>query len=80
MNIETLLDRAKQGDASAKGELRARAQNGEADALWALGEMYETGQGVPQRPDKVAECFIRAADQGHVKARQAMAKIALSAR
>ena len=77
MNIETLLDRAKQGDASAKGELRARAQNGETDALWALGVMYETGQGLPQKLDKAAECYNRAADQGHAKARQAMAKIAL---
>ena len=66
MTIDTMLDKALQGDATAKGELRARAQNGEADALWALGEMYAAGQGLPLKPDKAAECFRRAAEQAAV--------------
>lgn len=76
MNIETLLDRARQGDTAAKGELRARAQNGEADALWVLGEMYATGWGLPQKLDKAVECYRRAAEQGHVEARKALAVMA----
>ncbi len=45
-----------------------RAQTGDANALFALGEFYYLGMGVPKDLEKAMEYFERAAQKGHVKA------------
>ena len=51
--------------------IRAAANNGDADALAKLGDLYEDGQEVPQSDIKAAECFKEAAMKGHAGAQLA---------
>ncbi|HJL65723.1 MAG TPA: tetratricopeptide repeat protein, partial [Arenicellales bacterium] len=54
--------------ATALGEFRPLAEQGDADAQYNLGVMYEKGRGVPQ-DDKIAlKWFTLAAEQGFARA------------
>ena len=54
--------------ATALGEFRPLAEQGDADAQYNLGVMYEKGRGVPQ-DDKIAlKWFTLAAEQGYARA------------
>jgi TPR repeat protein len=44
--------------------LRTLADQGDANAQWALGDMYYAGQGVSQDYAEAVKWFRRAADQG----------------
>ena len=56
-------------------DLRARAEAGEAQAQFALGLMYGTGEGVPQDAAEAVRWYRLAAEQGN-----AAAQLALGAR
>ncbi|MDD5411925.1 MAG: SEL1-like repeat protein [Methylobacter sp.] len=46
-------------------QLQREAQEGDPDAQYNLGYMYENGLGVPKNEAKALELYQRAADQGH---------------
>ena len=48
--------------------LRQRAEQGDADAQYNLGFVYDTGLGVPQDYTEAAAWYRLAADQGHTDA------------
>ena len=48
----------------AVAELRARAEQGDAEAQYNLGVMYATGAGVPQDNGEAVRWYRLAADQG----------------
>ena len=49
-------------------ELRARAEQGDADAQYDIGVMYSDGKNVPQDEAQTIVWFRKAAEQGHVDA------------
>lgn len=46
-------------------QLQREAQDGNPDAQYDLGYMYENGLGVPKDEAKALELYQKAADQGH---------------
>ena len=44
---------------------RLAAENGNSDALWAMGSVYENGKGVPVDYREAMKWYSRAADGGH---------------
>ena len=61
-NIETLKNAAEQGD---------------AEALYQLGNCYQNGEGVEQDIEKAIEWWLKAADLGHEKASELIQKLSL---
>ena len=51
--------------ATALRELKPLAKQGDADAQYYLGKMYDKGQGVPQNDKTAVKWFKLAAEQGH---------------
>ena len=49
-------------------DLRARAEQGEADAQFDLGVAYAAGDGVPEDEAEALRWYRLAADQGHAAA------------
>ena len=49
-------------------QLRVAADQGDADAQYNLGWMYDTGAGVTQSYQEAAKLYRLAADQGHAMA------------
>ena len=49
-------------------DVRRRAGQGEAEAQYNLGLMYQTGRGVKQDDAEAVRLYRRAADQGHTGA------------
>jgi len=49
-------------------ELRAKAEQGDAIAEYALGKAYESGNGVPQNDESAVHWYRKAADQGDAAA------------
>ena len=54
--------------ATALKEWRPLAEQGDADAQFNLGVMYDKGQGVPQDDAQARDWYLLAADQGHALA------------
>ena len=52
--------------------LMRRAQNGDADAQYDLGERYYDGNGVSENPEKAVYWYKKAADQGHLEAQYSL--------
>lgn len=48
-----------------EARLRAASEQNVATAQYALGLLYDKGDGVPQNPEEAARWFRRAAEQGH---------------
>ena len=48
--------------------LQQKAENGDAEAQYTLGYMYEYGEGVPQDCEQAALWYRKAAEQGHAYA------------
>ena len=48
--------------------LRQRAQNGDADAMYELGGYYYKGKDVPYDPDQACQWWTEAANRGNVNA------------
>ena len=49
-------------------EIKLAADQGDAQAQYDLGCMYEEGRGVKQDSAKAMQCHLKAAEQGHAKA------------
>ena len=49
-------------------EMRALAEQGDANAQYALGFMYGTGRGVPEDDTEAVRLYRLAAEQGNVRA------------
>ena len=49
-------------------EIKIAADQGDAQAQYDMGRMYEEGQGVKQDSTKAMQCYLKAAEQGHAKA------------
>jgi|TARA_B110000967_G_scaffold6241_1_gene6254 TPR repeat protein len=49
-------------------ETMAAAKQGDADAQFNLGIMYDIGEGVPENNAEAVKWYRKAADQGHAKA------------
>lgn len=47
---------------------RKSAENGRPEALFKLGHIYETGDGVVKDLEEAARCYKKAADKGHAEA------------
>ncbi len=68
-DFEAGLDAANRGDyATALKEWRPLAEQGDADAQFHLGLMYDFGEGVAQDRTEAAKWFHLAAEQGHAPA------------
>jgi TPR repeat protein len=57
---------------SEMSELRKKADSGDPAAQFALGKAYESGNGVPQRPDQAATWYRKAAEQGNARAQNSL--------
>jgi uncharacterized protein len=70
------FDAYRDGDyATAKQELTAHAEQGDAEAQLYLGMMYRDGQGVPPDPREGEKWLRRAAEQGNVTAQIELASL-----
>lgn len=49
-------------------EIKYRAQNGEADAQYSLGQCYYLGEGVPEDKAEAIKWYLKAAEKGDVLA------------
>jgi TPR repeat protein len=58
----------KPSDDGATATVRLAAEQGQADAQFAMGRRYEVGQGVPQNYFEAIKWYRLAAEQGHAKA------------
>ncbi len=68
-DVKAGVDAWTRGDfAAAVAEWATPATNGDADALFNLGQAYKLGRGVPQDMAKAEGLFGRAAAQGHMQA------------
>ena len=54
--------------ATAMSELQPLAEQGDADAQFILGAMYDLGKGVPESDTKAAQWYRPSAEQGNVNA------------
>jgi len=51
--------------AQTLADVRKLADKGNPDGQFAVGGMYETGQGAPQNYEEAMRWYRKAADQGH---------------
>ena len=65
---DTVPKTAPPGGPAEVEQLRARAEQGDADAQFNLGCVYDNGEGVAQDVREAARWFRLAADQGHTDA------------
>lgn len=71
-DVKAGIDAYQRGDfASAVSAWRPLAIAGDADAQYNLGQAYRLGRGLPVDPQMAESWFKRAADQGHLRARNA---------
>jgi TPR repeat protein len=61
-----------QAQKTAVAEIRALAEQGNAEAEYKLGRMYAKGEGVPQDYVQAVAWFRKAAEQGNAKGQNAM--------
>ena len=66
--ILTALLAFQSAAASEFDEMKALADKGLAWAQYFLGNMYDTGEGVPENDAEAAKWFRKAADQGYADA------------
>ena len=57
--------------------LKKLANQGDAEALYQLGNCYQNGDGVEQDIKKAVEWWLKASDLGHEKATELVQKINL---
>ena len=66
-------------DILAANWMRESADQGNAAAQHALGEMYEVGEGVPRNEVRALEWYRRSALQGHAPGQVALATLMVNA-
>ena len=54
---------------------RKAADNGNSDAKYDLGCVYETGLGVPKDREPAVEWYRKAAEQGHQQAQSSLSRL-----
>jgi len=54
-------------------EIISKAKQGEADAQYHLGSMYNSGEGIPHDDEQAVQWYRKAAEQGHVGAQYNLA-------
>lgn len=64
-NPASLYIKAMNGDADSLNQLRAKAEQGNAQAGLYLGLMYDLGEGVPKDDAEAVKWYRKAAEQGH---------------
>ena len=64
-------------DAETIESIRHLAEQGDADAQYKMGQMYEKGIGVSKNESEAQDWYIKAAEQGHSEAHLRSLKIAL---
>lgn len=57
--------------------LKNLAEQGDAEAMYQIGNCYQNGEGVGQDIEKAVEWWIKASDFGHEKASELVQKINL---
>ena len=67
-------------DNNAVEGLQKAAAKGDANAQFALAEMYADGRGVPRDKAKASECFQKAADMGDARAEDVLGSMYLFGR
>lgn len=68
-DVKTGVDAWSAGEYErAVAEWQVPAQNGDADALFNLGQAYRLGRGVPADITRARQLYAEAAEKGHVKA------------
>lgn len=68
-DVKTGVDAWSKGDyATAVAEWRGPAGQGDADAQFNLAQAYRLGRGVEANIDLARDLYLRASDQGHLKA------------
>jgi hypothetical protein len=60
---------------TAIGVIQTAAQQGDADAQYELGTIYQSGAGVARNPAQAEQWLSKAANQGHAKAQYALAML-----
>jgi hypothetical protein len=62
-------EKTVEGGKTVEGEktIQERAEQGNADAQYNLGVMYDNGQGVPQDKAEAVKWYRKAAEQGHAR-------------
>ncbi len=73
LSVASLSYAADFPDASA--ELRSKAEAGDANAQYAIGDLYYFGQGIPQDSKQARKWFRLAAAQGHAEAQLSLAVV-----
>lgn len=58
-----------------KDEIRKLANSGDAEAMYQLGLMYESGDGMMQNTSIALKRFREAADKGHDKAKEKLQQL-----
>jgi len=62
---------------AAGKDVRNLANSGDADAMYQLGLMYESGDGIMQNTPIALNRFRQAADKGHEKAKEKLHRLSL---
>ena len=62
---------------AAGKDVRNLANSGDADAMYQLGLMYESGDGMMQNTPIALNRFRQAADKGHEKAKEKLHRLSL---
>ena len=57
--------------------MRKLANSGDTDAMYQLGLMYESGDGIMQNTPIALNRFRQAADKGHEKAKEKLHRLSL---
>ena len=65
---EKSTDNAQLSQGNDLNSLKIRAEQGDADAQYILGVMYDNGEGVPQNEQEAMKWWHKAAEQGVAEA------------
>lgn len=63
--VESILERIENGDMTALEQLFSQAVNGNHNAQFELGRLYQSGQGFERNVEKAEFWYVRAAKQGN---------------
>ena len=76
MACQRYAEAAAQGHEAGLNALKQLAEQGDADAQFCLGDMYNYGEGVPRNGDMACQWYAKAAAQGHKAGLNALKQLA----